>query len=183
MEKNKEKKFWKNPWVVGIGLLLISVVLDLLIKTNVFSSAWTALKWIGSLIVSDYLIPGWVLVILILFALFGLYTLFVRFRSEEEPDFYKYKEDNFNEAIWRWEYNNNRIKNLWCFCPICDTILVSRVIGPTFKHYKIETIFICENCEKTVTKIKGKVQFAKGYIERKIDRKIRTKEYLNVIKK
>ena len=84
-------------------------------------------------------------------------------------------------AKWRWSWRDNRISNLWCYCPTCDAQLVPfDSLG--------ETNFLCERCPPLVSdrdrESFGVVvmvrpvekDYVMGAAEREIWRRIRTQE-------
>ena len=96
------------------------------------------------------------------------------------PAFQNYTEDMLDDVRWRWRWVGNRITDLRCFCPICDSQLVS-------SRGLLETSFICEHCpadgslfsagdrDRIVgTVMGGDRHYAVGATEREIQRRIRT---------
>ena len=110
----------------------------------------------------------------------GIVTLYNGFKPEIKEEFSEYKEDMIKNAKWRWEWQNSKISNLWCFCPQCDATLVYNDNACTnFYSDKNNTLFICENCNnKTVSDIDGgNKSYALRFVKREIERRIRTGEY------
>ncbi len=144
----------KNPHPVKSGIIatvaggLILSALSAIPQSRGFflkaiSWVWAGIIWIWSAIVSHYSVPGWVLLIIGLFALAGLVVglawLLEVLRIQNEPVHEKYTEDMIDGTKWRWSWNSNGISNLWCFCPSCDAQLV-------YHEDCTRTLFICERC-------------------------------------
>ena len=140
--------------------------------------------YIWDIMLSSHLVPGLLLLTLGVFAIAGLagicVLLYALVRSKPDPEFMKYTEDFIHTAKWRWSWDNNRISDLWCFCPVCDAQLVPVELFD-------ETQFICEQCTpewsgypydsnwKVVAKIRGgNMHYSLGVVEREILRRIRT---------
>ena len=168
-----------------VGGLILSAILpqsrDFLV--DAMSWVWAAISWIWAALISHYSIPGWVFLIIGLFALVGLVRLCVLLRPQNEPAYKNYTEDMLYGAKWRWSWNGSLISNLWCFCPRCDAQLV---YGEDYLHGK--TDFVCERCPpdgpdlplrshgRVVAIVSGDRHYAVGAVEREILRRIRTSE-------
>ena len=91
------------------------------------SRAWAGVIWFWSALIYYYSVPGWVLLIIGIFALVGLVSLALLYwvrRHPNEPAHRSYTEDMLYGAKWRWSWKGDEISNLWCFCPVCDAQLV-----------------------------------------------------------
>ncbi len=117
----------------------------------------------------SYLITAFVMIIVAVI----LYIVF--FGSEE--DFHNYVEDKLYEVPWRWEWKKELIVNLKCHCPKCDETLVYE--NDFILH---KTYFLCTSCDTQRAVIGGgDSKYAFGIVKREIQRKVRTKEYKNLI--
>ncbi len=88
------------------------------------------------------------------------------------PSWKDYKEDRFYGMLWRWSYWGREVIDLWCFCPVCDTVLVygeDRHVGTT--------TFSCETCNRLTGQEAGDKDYVFAKVKRQIDRKIRTGEW------
>ena len=169
---------------VGGGLILSAIPQSRGFLVEAMSWAWAGVSWIWAALISHYSIPGWVFLIVGLFALVGLVGLCVVLRPQNEPAYRSYTEDMLYGAKWRWSWTGSHISNLWCFCPDCDAQLVPS------GHYSIseKTDFICERCPpdgadhfprpqgRVVATVEGDKHYAVGAAEREILRRIRTRE-------
>lgn len=100
---------------------------------------------------------------------------FVFFKNGE--DFHDYVEDNLYSVPWRWEWKKDNIVNLKCHCPKCDEVLVYENDNILHKTY-----FLCPSCDKQKAVIGGgDSKYAFGIVKREIQRKIRTKEFKDLI--
>ena len=135
---------------------------------------WFGVLWCWKALISSYSLPGWAWIIVFLFAIIGVITILQALIPVEKPEHVSYVEDDMFGAKWRWKWIENRLSNLWCYCPHCDATLVRQV--DSILH---ETHFLCENCRHSViTTLRGRDKyFVLGVVEREIDRRIRTGEY------
>ncbi len=173
-----------------VGGLILSAIPSLRgFLGEMMSRVWAGVIWVWAALVSDYSVPGWVLLITGLFTLVGLVVglvlLYVVLRPQNELAHRNYIEDMLYGAKWRWSWNGNEISNLWCFCPICDAQLV-------YSEGFTETNFICERCPpdradhhyrsqgRVIAKVEGGDRYyAVNAARREILRRIRTGENLS----
>lgn len=119
----------------------------------------------------SYVVLAFVIVAIVVI----LYIVF--FRNEE--DFHNYVEDRLYEIPWRWEWKKDLIVNLKCHCPTCDEVLVYENDNILHKTY-----FLCPSCDTQKAVIGGgDSKYAFGIVKREIQRKIRTKEFKELIKR
>ena len=172
-----------------VGGLILSAIPSLRgFLVEVMSRAWTGAIWVWTALISDYSVPGWVLLITGLFTLVGLVVglvlLCVVLRPQNEPADRNYTEDMLYGAKWRWRWSwiGKDILDLWCFCPICDAELV--VYGEGFTT----TNFACERCPpdranrhyRVIATVSGSNRYhAVSAAKREILRRIRTGENLS----
>ena len=162
-----------------ISAILAGIVLMIIIPAirehaiKFFTWLWLGVVWCWNAFISSYSLPGWAWIIVFLFAIVGVITIFQALKPVDKPEHMAYIEDDIRGATWRWEWIENRLYDLWCYCPHCDATLVSQVDSISY-----ETHFLCENCHSTVTSFKGRNKdYALGAVKREIDRRIRTGEY------
>lgn len=102
---------------------------------------------------------------------------FIFFNQKE--DYTLYTEDRIYNVPWRWSWKKEEIINLKCFCPECDEVLVYENDYALHKTY-----LICPSCENQKSVIGGgDNKYAFGIVKREINRKIRTKEYKELIQR
>lgn len=175
--------------VVG-GLILSAILMLRGFFIEAVSQAWAGAIWLWNALLSYYLLPGWVFLIIGLFAIFGLAigiaVLYGVLQPQKEPAYQSYTEDMLYEAKWRWSWNGNKVLNLWCFCPVCDAELIP------VKAFR-ETNFTCEHCPpdsedyyhrprgRVVSTMPGDGRNVINAVEREIRRRIRTGEYVSSI--
>ena len=174
--------------VVG-GLILYAIPSLRGFFVEMMSRVCAGVIWVWAALVSNYSVPGWVLLITGLFTLVGLVVglvlLCVVLRPQNEPAHRNYTGDMLYGAKWRWSWNGNEISNLWCFCPTCDAQLV-------YSEDFTETNFICERCPsniedrpyrsqgRVIATVKGGDRYyAVNAAKREILRRIRTGENLS----
>ena len=138
---NKHPHSVRNGIIATVagGLIVSAIPPSRGFLLEAMSRAWTGVIWVWVALISGYSLPGWVLLIIGLFALVGLVSLYVVLRPQNEPAYRNYTEDMLYGAKWRWEWTGNNISGLWCFCPSCDAQLV-------YSESFAKTDFICERC-------------------------------------
>ena len=163
---------------------------------EVLSRAWSGVVWFWTALLSYYSLPGWVFLIIGLFAFVGLAIgiafLYNFLKPQKELEYRNYTEDMLQGAKWRWSWNGNKISNLWCFCPSCDAQLV---YSEGYDDMASKTDFICERCSssetgnyygphnRVVTTVRGgDKDYALAATKREILRRIRTGEYSSIKK-
>ena len=163
--------------VVG-GLILSAIPLSRGFLVKTMSWVWAGISWIWAALISHYPIPGWVFLIIGLFALVGLVGLFVGLWPRNEPTYRSYTEDMLYGAKWRWSWIGREISSLWCYCPRCDAELVY-----SEDYVRAITDFICARCppERSRGRVVATVEggdkdYAVNATKREIRRKIRTGE-------
>ena len=189
---NKHSHLVRNGVIVTVvGGLVLAAIMSLIPQLRAFFVnatlwAWRGVTRVWAALISNYSVPGWVFLIIGLFALVGLALLCVilwfRIKPEIEPKYKKYTEDMLYGAKWRWSWQGNEISNLWCFCPICDAQLV-------YSEGYAETYFICERCSpdradrhyraqgRVIATVEGGDRYyAESAAKREILRRIRTGE-------
>lgn len=140
---------------------------------------WSGCVWIFDALLASYAVPGWIWLIIFVFALTGLMTVYHSMWPTSSAEHSEYTEDRMYGAVWRWRWLGNSVSNLWCFCPSCDATLV--YVTQSVIDYRMDpkTDFLCENCNSVIATIKGgDKEYALGAIEREIDRRVRTGEYI-----
>jgi hypothetical protein len=136
------RKFFKNPWFVGIsGSIIASIISDIIGLTKIMSSIWSILKWVAILIVDFFYIKVqislWFL-ILLPFLVIGIFFLILWLspRKKEETKvslFLDYTENQFGDVLYRWEYARDFISgklvvdNITHYCPKCICLLVNNI--------------------------------------------------------
>lgn len=116
MKKNSEK-IWQNPWVIGIGTLIIGTLIlngiDWLVGTKIISSALTFLSYIFSFIIWSFDVQLWSMVLIVTIS-FLAGSVWVKFKmgllknaKENKPEFLKYTSDEFDGVLYKWEYHKS----------------------------------------------------------------------------
>jgi len=169
-----------------IGGIILSIILSVReFLSNMFFSLWTGLLWLWKLVVADYALPGWVIFLFGLFSIITLCHFLGPIIKREALSYSEYKSDFFHGAKWRWDWVNNKIFNLWCYCPKCDSELVFGHQIPAYSAVnEIMTEFTCEHCGNIkATSLQGDRDHAISTIEREIRRNVRTGEYKSTLGK
>jgi len=133
------KKLFKNPWFITIGGgIILTIISESVGLTKITGSIWSSIKWVANLIVDFLLIKFqvslWFLILLPLLVV-GLFLLVLwlisRTKEEtKEPSFVDYKEEQFGEVLYRWEYVKDfsgkyMVTRLTHFCPNCRCAIVN----------------------------------------------------------
>ena len=94
-----------------------------------------------------------------------------------------YTEDEFDGLVWRWHYGfGGSIESPWCFCPVCDSVLVySEEGGSMYEERRPAVHFTCEVCRVRRGTLDGDRAYIVARIRRLIDRKLRVGEWLAVV--
>ena len=135
MKGSKIKKFFLNPWTVGIGVAVFSsfltIVVDFVRGEKILSTFITIIHWVWNTILSFLsfeLKVWWVLIGIVIIALgLFIYSGFLDQKSSP-PLFTNYKQDTILGLKWKWEWIKNysgkyEISNLHPICEHCDTPL------------------------------------------------------------
>ncbi len=133
-------------------------------KTSVFQLQ-TVIK---SMLISHYALNGWILLFLIVFALIGFcFVLYKMYYIKPKKTIYAdHVVQEIKTAVWKWRWNENKIEQLWCFCPTCNDELSYD------NDHLLQTItFSCEHCNKEIAKfnaqnINAVLAFVKNEIRR-----------------
>ena len=136
------KKFWKNPWTIGICTTLIgfllTVLYDLLKGKHVFTTMLAVLSAIWNAIIAFLTFDIKVWWILAGIAILFLILLFLSKRADrketplcdKDASFLKYTKDTIHGWSWEWEWHKNYegkydVEGLRIVCKYCGTPLVS----------------------------------------------------------
>lgn len=160
-----KKSHYYIPFASFLALLV--VVLFVFVpsfKANIF--VWH--HQIKTLLVSSYSINGWVLLFLVLFAIIGFcFVLYKLYYVEPRKSIYAHHTtQEIKGAVWKWHWNENKIEQLWCFCPTCNDEL-----GYNHDHLLHTITFSCQQCNKEISKfdaqnINAVLTFVKNEIRR-----------------
>lgn len=126
--------------------------------------------------------PVWLFVALALatalLILLGVVRL-VRASSPQEPTWHDYTSDRFFGMVWRWSFSSSgHVGEPWCFCPLDDTVLVG-----VLDHYPDRVRFRCDTCRGEFGPVDGDRDEAIRKVMRQIDRKLRTGEWKQAVRK
>jgi endogenous inhibitor of DNA gyrase (YacG/DUF329 family) len=137
------------------------------------SSIWSHLRGTSEL-------SNWSLYLLALMSIHTLVYWIARVTQPKGPNITEYNQDTFLGVTWRWSYISGHPVNAWAFCPHCDTVLVYSE-GSQFDPTQ-QTVLTCETCGRDVLRHDGSKNYLVEKIHRQIDRKIRSGEWLSVVK-
>lgn len=149
------KSVWKDPVWAGVISGTLLLVLPAILATG---KGWWPAIWAGvaGFFALETTIYVWLLLVLALGAsllvLLVAWALFSQWfmRSEEAPDFKAYKQDEFHDLIWRWDYSDTgKINRLAAFCSACDYELQAKDRWGHF-HSGRSVFFSCECCGRMV---------------------------------
>ncbi|NEV65288.1 hypothetical protein [Thiorhodococcus minor] len=177
------RKIWKDPvWskVIAVGVLaLISLI------ASYFSGVWpfiySTLSQAWYFLLASTSVSNWLLGIMIVpFFLLG-YALLIAFKEwlfgiESELNFKDYTKDNFFGLLWVWRYSGNRIDNLHSLCPRCQYQILPKDSSSYAAVSRYE--FICEDCGYSGGYFEGYPEELHQKVELKIQKALRTGEWV-----
>ncbi len=127
-------------------------------------------------------LPGCAYIFIVLMIIFGVTSL-AKIIWEQTPFYHesylRYTSDHFWGAKWIWKYSLGQPVNIWCECPKCSTTLVYNISLNSFNHEQIN--LFCETCGYSPESHEGSKSCLIGKITRQIDRKIKTKDFINAL--
>lgn len=158
---------------VVAGLILAGVLYACSFIPGFYSVIWKFLTSAWRYTTASTTIPRWLLWCLILFAVTVTVRLSFRVLSRAaEPTVFDYRQDTILGLPWRWDYGSNGPRNLWCFCPACDTaLLYSEEEGWSEYGRGRKVINLkCEHCGNRVQTSEGDRNYLIDRVMRQIDR-------------
>lgn len=128
-----------------------------------------------------YNTPVWLVLVTPVFLFFSFVFIVILLYKILQPSYKLYRIDIFHKMIWKWQYKQSDIIDLWCYCPTCGTMLsVDDENCRTTKNLgeKI-TFFVCQTCDGAEKGriIGGDRAYALSVIKRAILGKIRQKTF------
>lgn len=109
--------------------------------------------------------------LLVLVAAWQLRSLIIKRRAPKPPAWLSYREDEFEGAIWRWEYDGSgQIEHLIPYCKKCDCTLEARQFG---LGHPVEMFCVDCNYSYSAFSIHVTPRYAHTIILRLIDRNMR----------
>ena len=126
MSENSYKSIRNGAIASAIGGIIVLVVPALRsYAVSFFSWLWSIVTWCWDALISSYALPGWVWIVVFIFAITGLVNIYTVIKGEAEaPEYESYIEDFIYGVKWRWSWVGNHVSNLWCYCTSCDATLV-----------------------------------------------------------
>ena len=128
-------------------------------------------------------LPFWLAGVLGAIAISALALWFLVLRETRRVPTYKnYKRDYLLNVVWRWDWERSGVVSPWCFCPVCDTVLVY-ASGWGYEHndQKWVTKLFCETCSTRRGQHDGDRNDLVNRALRQIDRKLRSGEWKKVV--
>jgi hypothetical protein len=180
MTEKKSHRITNGIIAIVIGGLLFASVQPLRdLAAKLISRIWSGIISGWAALFSDYLIPGWIFILIGPLSLIGLLLVYRALRPSKEPEFKKYIEDSIYGAQWRWSWSGNSISDLWCYCPRCDARLICDDVScGSLTAPEKKTDLICEKCRMKITTIEGGDEsYTLGTAEEEILRRTRTNEF------
>ena len=159
MKGNKIKKFFLNPWTVGIGVAIfgffLTIVGDVVTGEKIFSTFVTGVRWAWKVILSflTFDLKVWWVLLGIVVIFFGLWIyskiLDANHSTPQEPPFLSYTQDDILGYRFEWEWKKDYFgkygaENIRPICPKCGTPLV--------REYRGMSWFRCLRCDKQYQK-------------------------------
>lgn len=165
-----KKSNYYIPLLSFVALLVVVLLIFVpSFKANIFD--WH--MKIKHMLTSSYLINGWLLLFFISFSIIGFcFVLYKIYYIEPKKSIYAdHTLQEIKGAVWKWHWNQNKIEQLWCFCPVCNDEL-----SYDNDHLLNVITFSCEHCQKEISKfdaqnINGVLTFVKNEIRRTLKRR------------
>lgn len=133
------RKFFKNPWTIGIGTTVIggvalSVVLDLIKKISILSTLKGIITFIGKCILAflTFKIKVWWLIVAVA-AIFAILWIIAKCSDTpgnlNQSNLLNYTQDSLLGHTWEWTWKKNwegkyEIEELYPICSKCKTPLL-----------------------------------------------------------
>lgn len=132
------KKFFKHPWVVGIGTAAVggvisSLIVDFVNGDSIFSAIGTFFSFLARIVVEFFnlQIKVWCLLvfgIVVVIMLIILSKYLDRKQENEKPSFLDYTSDSFWGICWEWTYEKQydgkyMLDEVYPLCPKCKMAL------------------------------------------------------------
>ncbi len=170
---------------VGVAIVVIGgVVLQQLTGISLVGWVGPMATWVWDACSASITMPRWLFALTALVALSAVWNTYSAYRkSSTGPSKHDYVEDHFDGLVWRWSYDfSGAIKEPWCFCPACDSMLVySEEPGDSYVGKRAFVHFTCEVCGVRRGSLEGDRRYIVARIQRMIDRKLRVGEWRAVI--
>jgi len=159
MKDSKVKKFFLNPWTVGIGVaifsFLLTIVGDVIKKEKILSTFVVIVNWSWNTILSflTFDLKVWWILIGIAVIILGLWiyskALDAKGSVPQEPPFLSYTQDDILGYRFEWEWKKDYsgkygAENIRPICTKCGTPLV--------REYRGMSRFKCLRCDKQYQK-------------------------------
>lgn len=133
------KKFFKNPWTIGVGTTVIggvvlSIVLDLIKKISILSTLKDVIIFIRNCLVAflTFEIKVWWLMVAVAVIVAILWIIAKYSNAQEnlnQSNFLNYTQDSLLGHTWEWTWKKNwegkyEIEELYPICNKCKTPLL-----------------------------------------------------------
>jgi hypothetical protein len=144
----KIKSILKNPWVVGLGLIIIGSFVDKIGDFQVLSWMWKQIKFFFTF---SFPIKLWFFVLIVLLLVSVTLFLFFSFKEiksllnkilpkepeQKIPDYVEeYTEETFEDVLYKWTWvESTNLKfpytpyQIESFCPKCNCKLIDSFAG------------------------------------------------------
>ncbi len=178
------KKIWKDPvWSVVISAGILALIASV---SAYFSGAWPSIKsalthaWL--FITSNSSVPNWLIGIMLVPCLLFGYVLLAGVKewvisSGSEASFKNYTKDDFFGLRWMWRYSNGRIDNVHSLCPRCQYQIIPK--GASCYGAAPRYDYTCDDCGYSIGTIEGYPEDLTRKVELKIQKALRTGEWLD----
>lgn len=157
-----------NPLIAILTFCFVLFLLLLVFVPSFKTEILLAHTKLKTILTSSYLLNGWILLFLIIFSSIGFgFVLYKIYYIKPRKSIYAdHTVHEIKGAVWKWHWNENKIEQLWCFCPTCNNELSYD------NDHLLQTItFSCPQCEQEISKfnahnINSVLVFVKNEIRR-----------------
>lgn len=168
------KKIWKDPvWSKIIASGVIALLVWLLSKVKLIKQYFMSGV---DFLLSQTSLPNWLLLFSFSISTIFIIWLILDFRASKMPN--KYIRDHIEGLDWEWKYYGSKITDLKPLCPKCKHEILERQVQQFGHSHFPKHEFFCEGCGYFLAINDNPVYEFYSRINRHIERKIRTKEWL-----
>lgn len=159
----------KEKFVRYLVYLVLSILILLFIMSVVAPQKFElVLALTEAFLIKKFDTSGWLLLLGGFLSFIGVIKLieFMLSFSPKKLPYHKYRQDTFKNTLWKWDWKQHNIENLWCYCPECNQELSYKC-----DHLLFKTEFLCQGCSKHISSYEGdNINYVLSKVKREIRR-------------
>lgn len=181
----KKHPIWSK---VAASVITAAILYGATFIPGLYGAVWNGIRAASKWLIASTLVANWLLIPLSILAIATIVGIAARFcrpsESHTAATEEDYNEDRFWDVVWRWRYGHNGIYQVVSFCPMCDMqIYAKQEYGDMIYNKPDGSRFECDHCRQFKTVIPVHISNLENTVIRQIQRKLRTGEWLAVVKK